>query len=224
MTSTRQFLVLFLLYWSYQIYNNIHDVEIDLCHQLNIKNNNLYNNNIFKIDNYITYYQFSIKKINNVNTDKIAIPQDKDILLQKSEEDGYYIVDKDGNIVAQYNSKGFDVALLSEHIKNLIKNINGIGFPDDGRLMLLNTIISSISENSWNLIDNNYNIAAKYDILGFDVAKINKHFKRLIDSVGFAEIAKLYSSDNPYGVNYTKYYIRSFNYLNQFFGFLVINV
>lgn len=128
-------------------------------------------------------------------------------VLQKSEEDGYYIVDEDGNIVAQYNSKGFDVALLSEHIKNLIKNINDVGFPDDIRLMLLNTIISSISENSWNLIDNNYNIAAKYDISGFDVAKINKHFKRLIDSVGFAEIAKLYSSDNPYGVNYTKYYI-----------------
>ena len=34
-----------IYYWSYQIYNNIHDVEIDLCNQLNIKNNNLYNNN-----------------------------------------------------------------------------------------------------------------------------------------------------------------------------------
>ena len=122
-------------------------------------------------------------------------------------EEGFHVADESGNVVLKYDNLGLDVALLSEHIKNLIKTINGVGFPDDVRLMLLNTIISSISENSWNLIDNNYNIAAKYDILGFDVAKINKHFKRLIDSVGFSEIAKLYSSNNPYGVNYTKYYI-----------------
>lgn len=122
-------------------------------------------------------------------------------------EEGFHVTDESGNVVFKYDNLGLDVVLLSEHIKNLIKTINGVGFPDDVRLMLLNTIISSISENSWNLIDNNYNIAVKYDILGFDAAKINKHFKRLIDSVGFAEIAKLYSSDNPYGVNYTKYYI-----------------
>lgn len=96
-----------IYYWSYQIYNNIHDVEIDLCNQLNIKNNNLYNNNIFKIDNYITYYQFSIKKINNVNTDKIAIPQDKDILdnIQHDtiDEIPYFVNYRTENIINNMN-------------------------------------------------------------------------------------------------------------------------
>ena len=154
------------------------------------------------------------KEVNRVNTE-LGKKTDKtyvDTKLNKKGthnviEEGFHVADERGNVVLKYDNLGLDVALLSEHIKNLIKTINGVGFPDDVRLMLLNTIISSISENSWNLIDNNYNIAVKYDILGFDVAKINKHFKRLIDSVGFAEIAKLYSSDNPYGVNYTKYYI-----------------
>ena len=61
------------------------------------------------------------------------------------------------------------------NIKNLIKNINGIGFPDDVRLMLLNTIISSISENSWNLIDNNYNLGInKYRIVDIPKPKYDK--------------------------------------------------
>lgn len=71
-----------IYYWSYQIYNNIHDVEIDLCNQLNIENNNLYNNPILLENNDITYYQYSLKNIDNItiNTTKLAIPIDKDIL------------------------------------------------------------------------------------------------------------------------------------------------
>lgn len=71
-----------IYYWSYQIYNNIADVEIDLCNQLNINISQSYTNNIIKVKDNITYYMYSIKNLSNiaVTTDFIAIPIDKDIL------------------------------------------------------------------------------------------------------------------------------------------------
>ena len=40
---------------------------------------------------------------------------------------GFYVVDESGNVVIQYTSDGFDVASLSNHLKLLIKEIEGLG-------------------------------------------------------------------------------------------------
>ena len=71
-----------IYYWSYQIYNDIDNVEIDLCNQLGIKLEKNYTNNIIKIKDNITYYMYSFINLYdiNVSTKYIAIPEDKDLL------------------------------------------------------------------------------------------------------------------------------------------------
>ena len=96
-----------IYYWSYQVYNNLHDVEIDLLNQLNIENENNYLNNILKIDNDITYMQFSIINNLNIDTKYVAIPIDKDIFCSNEsiESIPYFVNYRDEQISLEFNNK-----------------------------------------------------------------------------------------------------------------------
>lgn len=138
-----------IYYWSYQIYNHIDDIEIDLCNQLNINNTNNYNNNIFKIKDDITYCFYSIKNkdnISNINTKFIAIPCDKDLLYKNTK----YII-----------TSAFPYFVDFRHeciIDNININSDNIDF------LLENTVQNSGISICWTTNFNVYNVN---DILKF---------------------------------------------------------
>ena len=138
-----------IYYWSYQIYNHIDDIEIDLCNQLNINNTNNYNNNIFKIKDDITYCFYSIKNkdnISNINTEFIAIPCDKDLLYKNTK----YIITSAFPYFVDYRHECI--------IDNININSDNIDF------LLENTVQNSGISICWTTNFNVYNVN---DILKF---------------------------------------------------------
>lgn len=102
-----------------------------------------------------------------------------------TEEDGFYLVDKNGNVIACINpANEFDVAKLSEHIIRLIAEFLGI---EDINAKLQNLaensgVVSSVLEDGVYVTDKNGNIITRLDIL--DTADVSEHFVKLLNSKG----------------------------------------
>ncbi|MDO4802203.1 MAG: hypothetical protein Q4A15_08560, partial [Prevotellaceae bacterium] len=143
-------------------------------------------------------------------------------------EDTFVIADEDGNVGMKYDEGGLDVARLSTHLKSLIKQIDGLGlalgegsaeaYPGNkGKLNAqnietikssvetinnttrqlsnsLSSLMTSISkfeaalgkvdEDGFHVADENGNVGMKYDVNGFDAAKVSEHFKSLLGGIG----------------------------------------
>ena len=80
-----------------------------------------------------------------------------DTRLATTVEEGFYIVDSEGNIGLKLDENGFDVATISTHLRTLIQNING-GGSSGGDTVIIE------SEKSWTanilLIGNSYSADA----------------------------------------------------------------
>lgn len=63
---------------------------------------------------------------NQINIIQLYIQQIQAALTQ-TDEYQFSVADTNGNIGLKYNQNGFDVALLSDHFKNILKQIDGIG-------------------------------------------------------------------------------------------------
>ena len=97
--------------------------------------------------------------------------------------DGFYVSDENGNIGLKYDTLGFDAAELSDHFKNLIKLIDGIGLAlgitsntafagDKGAALQtsVNNIINSTLFTSFvNVVEDGFFIIDSDGNIGFDV-------------------------------------------------------
>lgn len=126
-------------------------------------------------------------------------------LLTQVSENGYYISDASGNVAMKYDASGFDVALLSDHIKSLIRQIDGIAGGvqlgettgtayDGGKGSALNTLVNklnlavntlkslvnSCNEEGYYVTDSAGNVVMKYTLSGLDVAEISTHLQALL--------------------------------------------
>ena len=117
-------------------------------------------------------------------------------------EEGFHVADESGNVVLKYNNLGLDAAKLSEHLKELIKAIKGIGRGESQYTL-------ETTESGYYLIDSKGNIALSYTSDGLNVAKGSANLKKIVEnSDGFlGGLSTMYNGKNPYGFNANKYYV-----------------
>lgn len=94
-------------------------------------------------------------------------------------EEGFFIVDSNNKILFKIDANGVDMALLSAHLKELIKSIPGIG----NGTVTESSGISETLESGFYIVDSEGKVAIKYDANGLDVAKLSTHFKSLLPSI-----------------------------------------
>lgn len=117
-------------------------------------------------------------------------------------EEGFHVADESGNVVLKYNNIGLDAAKLSEHLKELIKDIKGIGRGESQYTL-------ETTESGYYLIDSEGNIALSYTSDGLNIAKGSANLKKIVDnSDGFlGGLSTMYTGKNPYGFSANKYYV-----------------
>lgn len=115
-------------------------------------------------------------------------------------EEGFHVADESGNVGLKYDNLGLDAAKLSKHLKELIKNIDGIGE---------NQYTRETAESGYYLIDSEGNIALSYTSDGLNIAKGSANLKKIVkNSDGFlGGLSTMYNGKNPYGFNANKYYV-----------------
>lgn len=115
-------------------------------------------------------------------------------------EEGFHVADESGNVGLKYDNLGLDAAKLSKHLKELIKNIDGIGE---------NQYTRETAESGYYLIDSEGNIVLSYTSDGLNIAKGSANLKKIVkNSDGFlGGLSTMYNGKNPYGLNANKYYV-----------------
>lgn len=156
--------------------------------------------------------------------------QEKESILSSIETDvlgfthagGFRVTDADGNVVISYAAgNGLDTAMLSDHIKILIREIDGwlsvgtiSGTAFDGKLGMelgakvnrldLRTMKFSnfleVEENGLYVCDTGGNIGMRYDADGLDFAVLSPHAKEVLESVGIGGVEYERASDVEYDV------------------------
>lgn len=118
------------------------------------------------------------------------------------QENGFSIADANNNTGLKFDNEGLDTALLSTHLKSLIKEIDGLGLAlgieagtayagDKGNT--LNKLVNSmrwlfefatqVQENGFSIADLSGNVGLKYDNEGLDAAKLSTNFMSSIRAV-----------------------------------------
>ena len=83
------------------------------------------------------------------------------------EEDGFAVADGEGNAVVRYDANGFDVAMLSSHLVELIKGVVDVN-------------IINVDEDGFFIADGNYNVAASVSDSGLDAAGLATNLANII--------------------------------------------
>ena len=88
--------------------------------------------------------------------------------------EGYFVIDEDGNVGLMYNAKGLDAAKLSTHFVQLLKDAGLGGGSVSG--------VSQIAEQEFAVTDENGWVGMSYTSKGLDAAKLSTHFKTLVNA------------------------------------------
>ncbi len=94
--------------------------------------------------------------------------------IASTTNEGYFVIDEEGNVGLMYNANGLDAAKLSEHFVQILKDA-GLG---SGSV----SGVSQIAEQEFAVTDENGWVGLSYSSKGLDAAKLSTHFKTLINA------------------------------------------
>ena len=107
----------------------------------------------------------------------------------QSQESGFYVADGNGNIGMKYDDGGLDVALLSSHLRGMIREIVGIESAIStlgvlrGEVTGVKSKVSDVGqsqESGFYVADGSGNVVLKYGADGLDAARLSSHLLSLI--------------------------------------------
>ena len=138
------------------------------------------------------------------------------IIQQINENNGFNLVDQFGNVGLKFDESGLDAIQLSTNLKNLIKQIDGLGlmlgetnttaYPGNlgktnstnietlqtsvikmmAQLLKINSELISTTDTGFFICDSYGNVAFKYDVYGLDFIQISTHAVSVLNDAGIS--------------------------------------
>lgn len=160
-----------------------------------------YDSNGFDVVSLSTHFQQLVQAIEG-----LGLALGETATTAYAGDKGKQVADKvaklETNLNGITNTNGLDSTSLSSHLISLIKAIDGLGlelgitsttaFAGDKGQQLVNKVASmeiiseylaQVSEGYYSVVDEDGNIAMKYDTNGLDVVALSNHFKSLITNI-----------------------------------------